>query len=574
VNILKCVLPILIFSQLFVDEIHAEIYDRADYVVVGLGTAGGLLTGKLAQDKNTSVIALHSGSNFTDSFILKYSQNMTFSVGESFLGIPPNFNPADYNLPPDLQEQFAKLIQLIGAQVAKLYETGNTTPQVNADDRVLDWVIAKPAAGASSINAGAWVRLTNEVLSNWEAIAGPEWSVSRLLQAYKDMEDYEGKTANKRARGHHGPIHVTQDPPASVLSKKFAEATTAATGIPFVSDYNNPETPLSVSTQIQSAHRGHDGFFRVSSVNAFLDRIMKSNGNGKKGARLKVNFNSTALRIIWEGKTAVGVQYLQDGQVKSAYAKKAVIVCAGLRSSPFLLYSGIGPASLLSSLGIPVIYDNPSVGQGLIDQTPVPIVYATNPKDSQAGTTTIFAQISNLPAPTGTPEGRKIRLAVIDAIPGLTPVIVDLLQPQSRGTISITSADPLTQPLINFGLLSNSNDLALLTSTFQTYVKDLTAQLQLIDPQYQLLLPPPEILDDTTLVQSYIREIAGTDYHYQGHCRMAPLNQGGVVNSQGKVYGVNHLIIADNSIVPSPIDGSPMTSAYLIAWNIAKILGY
>jgi choline dehydrogenase-like flavoprotein len=151
---------------------------------------------------------------------------------------------------------------------------------------------------------------------------------------------------------------------------------------------------------------------------------------------------------------------------------------------------------------------------------------------------------------------------------------VDLLQPQSRGTITITSADPLAQPLINFGLLSNPNDLDLLTSTFQTYVKDISAQLQLIDPQYQLLLPPPEILDDTALVQSYIQEIAGTDFHYQGHCRMAPLNQGGVVDSQGRVYGVNNLIVADDSIIPSPIDGSPMTSAYLIAWNIARMLGY
>lgn len=570
--ILKCVLQILIFSQLFVCKIQAEIYDRADYVVVGLGTAGGLVTGKLAESKNTSVIALHSGSNFTNSFMLKYSQNMTFSVGESFLGIPPNFNPADYNLPSDLQDSFAEFIQLINAQVGKLYETGETTPQPNADDRVLSWVIAKPAAGASSINAGAWVRLTNSALANWEAIAGPDWSVSRMLQAYKDMEDYDGKTANKYARGSHGPIHITQDPPVSVLSKKFAKATTIATGIPFVSDYNDPNTPLSVSTQMQSAHRGHNGFFRVSSVNAFLDDIMKTNGNGKHGAKLKVNFNSIALRVIWDGNTAVGVQYMQDGQVKSAYANKAVIVCAGLRSSPFLLYSGIGPASLLSSLGIPVIYDNPNVGQGLIDQTPVTIVYATNPKDSQAGATTFFAQISNLPAPTGSPNGRQIRLAVMDVLPGLTPVVVDLLQPQSRGSITITSADPLTQPLINYGLLSNSNDLDLLTSTFQTYVKDITAQLQLIDPQYQLLLPPPEILDDASLVQDYIRETAASDYSYQGHCRMAPLNQGGVVDSQGKVYGVNNLIISDDSIVPSPVDGSTMTSAYLIAWNIVRML--
>lgn len=564
---------LLIFLVL-IQTIFAESDNRADYVIVGLGTAGGLLAGKIAEDRCSSVIALHSGKNFTDSFILKYSQNMTFSVGESFLGLPPNFNPSSYTLSQPIQDQFSKLLELIRAQSQKLYETGNSTPQIQADGRIIDWVIARPAGGASSVNAGAWVRLTPQALANWEAIAGGEWSVARLEQAYKDMENYSGKTEYWPARGRHGPIKITQDPSASRLSEKFALATFRATGVPFINDYNNPLTPFSVSTQIQSAHRGHNGFYRVSSVNAFLEDIMRSNGNGKKGANLQVHFNSTALKVIWNGQTAVGVEYLQDGAVKAVYANKAVIVCAGLRSSPFLLYSGIGPASLLNPLNIPVIFDNPNVGQGLIDQTPVPIIFATAPRDSQAGTTTIFGQISNLPSPTGTPSGRQIRLAVIDAIPGLTPVIVDLLRPQSRGTITINNPDPLAQPVIDFGLLSNPNDLNLLVSAFQTYVKNLNIQLQLIDPNYQLILPPPEILDDPVLVQEYIRAIAATDFHFQGHCRMAPLDQGGVVDSRGRVYGVNNLIVADNSIVPDPIDGSPMTSAYLIAWNIARLLGY
>jgi len=572
VNRLLIGLLCLLFVQL--EATHSE-FEEADYVVVGVGTAGSLMTGKLCADKKTSVIGIHSGKNFTDSFILKYAQNMTFSVGESFLGFPPNFNPAEFDLPLDIQQAFTNFIQLVNVSVQKLYETGETVPQANADNRVLSWVIAQPLGGASSINAGAWVRVTPQLLSQWEAIAGPNWSVDRLEHIYKELEDYDGKTANKNVRGTHGPLKITQNPPASVLGEKFAQATISATGAPFLEDYNNPDTPIGVSTQMQSAHRGDNGFYRVSGVNAFLnDNVMHSNGKGANGRKLHVHFNSTALRVVWEGNTAVGVEYLEDGQTKIAYARKGVVVSAGLGSSPFLLHSGIGPAALLTSLSIPVIYDNPNVGQGLADQTPVPIVYATNPQDSAAGTTTIFSGVTNLPSPTGSPSGRKIRLAVIDAIPGITQVVVDLLQPQSRGTITIASNDPLVQPVINFGLLSNPADLNLLVSTFQTYVKNIAIALQQIDPEYQLLLPPPEILDDASLVAAYIQAIAGTDFHYQGHCRMAPLAQGGVVDSNGRVYGVNNLIIADNSIVPQPIDGSPMTSAYLIAANIAKLLGY
>ncbi len=555
--------------------LEATSDNTADYVIVGLGTAGGLLAGKLTEDKKTSVIALHSGKNFTDSFILKYSQNMPFSVGQSFLGFPPNFNPNAYNLPEGIQQAFNKLIQLISSSVQKLYETGETIPQVNADDRTIPWVIAKPGGGASSINAGAWVRMTQRNLSQWEAVAGPKWSANTLLKLYKEIEDYNGETSNKHARGHRGPIHITQDPSASPLSKKFAAAMIRATGVPFLSDYNDPNHPLSVSTQVQSAHRGPNGFFRVSSVNAFLGaNAMSENGSGLHGRKLKVRFNSTALRIIWDGQTAVGVQYLHSGKLRSVYAKKAVIVCAGLRSSPFLLYSGIGSASLLNSLGIPVIFDNPNVGQGLLDQIPAPIIFATNPKDSRAGATTFFAQINQLPAPGGSPSGRQIRISAMDAIPGITPVIVDLLIPQSRGSITINSANPLDQPVIDFGLFSNPADLALLTSAYQTYVKNLNLELQAMDPLYQLLLPPPEILDDATLVQAYIQAIAASNYSFQGHCRMAPLDQGGVVDSNGRVYGVKHLIVADNSVVPSPVDGSTMTSAYLIAANIARLLGY
>lgn len=508
--------------------------EEADYVVVGVGTAGSLITGKLCADKRTSVIAIHSGKNFTDSFILKYAQNIPFSVGQSFLGIPP--------------------------MVEKLYETGETVPQTSADDRVLSWVIAQPLGGASAINAGAWVRVTPQVLAEWEAVAGPHWSVDRLLCIYNELE---------------GNINITNNPPASPLGKKFAQATIKAAEVPCLVNYNNPQTPIGVSTQMQSAHRGENGFYRVSGVNAYLNHsVMHSNGCGANGHKLHIHFNSTALRVIWEGKKAIGVEYLEGGERKKAYGRKGVVICAGLGSSPFLLHSGIGPKSLLTALDIPVIYDNPNVGQGLIDQTPVPIVFTTNPKDSIAGTTTIFSGISNLPSPSGTPSGRQIRFAVIDAIPGITPMVVDLLRPQSRGSITINSSDPLIQPVINFGLLSNPEDLNLLTAAFQIYVKKLAKELKKIDPQYQLLVPPPEILDDANQVIDYIKEIAGTDFHYQGHCRMAPLDQGGVVDSQGHVYGVKNLIVADDSIVPEPIDGSPMSSAYLIAANIAKLMGY
>ncbi|MES2121271.1 MAG: hypothetical protein V4492_00665, partial [Chlamydiota bacterium] len=113
--------------------------NTADYIIVGVGTAGGLMAKKLTDDKKTSVIALHSGKNFTDAFILKYGKNTLFSVAATLLGSPPPFDPSTLNLPPDLQQELQDLINLTATTAQPLYQTGLTIPQVNADNEELLW---------------------------------------------------------------------------------------------------------------------------------------------------------------------------------------------------------------------------------------------------------------------------------------------------------------------------------------------------------------------------------------------------------------------------------------------------
>lgn len=576
-NFLKSICYALLASAISFNSLQAKSSgvkgDTADYVIVGVGSAGGLLAKKLTDDKKTSVIALHSGQNFTNSFIIKYAKNTVFSVLSVLLGSPLPFDPSSLNLPANIKAQFEELLQLTANAAKPLYETGASIPQVNADNRQILWAIPFPLAGGTSVNAGAWCRGTNELFSQWEAIAGPEWSVANILAIYKELEKYHGKTKNPKARGHHGPLSVRQDSP-SKLSKVFNKAVTAATGFPFIIDYNDPKTPIGVS-QLQLTRKGDDSFFRVSSATAFLNyQVMKRDGTGVDGRKLQVLFESTGLRTIWDGNKAIGVEYMQNGTVKQAYAKKGVIVCAGLRSSPFLLQSGVGPTGLLTSLGIPVVYDNPNVGQNLADQPNTVLVFSSNPNDSNVNGNGVFSQISWLPAPGGDPTSRQIRFTTLDIIPGITGGVLDLCQPLSRGSVSINSAEPLAPPVIDLGVLSNSNDLDLFVSAYSTYVKNINIQLQEIDPLYQLIYPDPAILDNPALITEFIRGAVGSNFHFQSHCRMAPLTQGGVVDSNGRVYGVQNLIVADNSINPQDMDGSPMATAYLVAANIARLLGY
>jgi choline dehydrogenase-like flavoprotein len=516
---------------------------RADYVIVGVGTAGAVMAKRLTDDKKTSVIALQVGENLTEDPLIALSKNTAITVLYALIGFP-------------------------------LYENGETTPQPNADNRELEWAMAINLGGASSINGAAYVRASPELFSQWETIAGPNWSLARLLEVSKLIETYEGTTQNPAARGEHGPLTVQQDPIISTVSSKFTQAVVATCGVHQIDDYNDPLSPIGASLQMQYTHRGPEGLLRVSSANAFLnDEVMTFGGKGVNGRKLRVLLDSRALRTIWKGNKAVGVEYLSNGKIKKVYAKKGVIVCSGLKSSFFLLHSGVGPASLLESLNIPVVYDNPNVGQGLVDQPGVRSLFAIDPADNNVNPNSIFIQISNLPAPGGDPTVRRIRFAGITFhIPGIVVASLSLLQPLSRGSLTINSSDPLAPPVIDLGTFTNSSDLTLFQQGFQVYVKNIAEYLSTNFPGYELLFPDLATISDINLLTDFLKETVSCNEHFQSHCRMAPQDQGGVVDSNGFVYGVQNLIVADNSVVPMCMDGAPMSSAYLIAANIAQLL--
>jgi choline dehydrogenase-like flavoprotein len=548
--------------------------DHVDYVIVGAGTAGAVMAKKLSDDKQTSVIALQNGPNLDQNPLITLSKNAIYTVLAGLIGPP-------------------------------LYADGETIKQPFADFRNLRWVYALPLGGASSVNAGAWCRGTNQVYSQWEAINGPNWSVDRILKTYKELENYHGFTTDPKARGYHGPLPIRQEKIPSMVSETFTKAVMRATGVPFVLDYNDPNTPIGASSQLQYTQMGVAGTFRSSSAITFLNnKVMTPDGRGVDGRKLQVLFEATAQDIIWNGNQAVGVRYVRHGDIHNLYAKKGVIVSAGIKSSAFLMRSGVGPKELLQSLNIPVVYDNPNVGQALADQPHVVLVYSSNPWDSTAATEMldlgniitalaktdlgraiierigsevalrngVFAQIAWLPAPGGNPEVRALRFATVNLIPGITLALFDLVQPASRGSIEITSSDPFHEPAMNLGVFSNSADLDLYVSGFQNYIKGINEQLHLIDPEYEMLYPDPTILNDTPKLIDFIKKEVGSNMHFQSHCRMAPLDQGGVVDNTGHVYGVQNLIVADDSIVPVNMDGSPMATAYLISANIANLL--
>jgi len=429
--------------------------EEADYIVIGLGTAGATITKLLSDDFNTSVIALHNGKNLTQNPNIKYSKNAATTVLSALVGPP-------------------------------FFLTGFSPPQSSVDDREIFWAMGRPEGGTSSVNAGAWARGTNQGYSQWEPIAGPEWSAEQIQDIYVSLEKYRGITPDPALRGFNGPINVRQVHIPTPFSLKFSQAVATATGVPIVVDYNDINTPIGVSPRMQYTQKGCNGKFRVSSATAFLNKsVVTASGKGVGGRKLNINFNSTALRTIWKDNKAIGVVYSKNGRTRKAYANKGVIVCGGLFSSAFLMHSGVGPQEVLQPLGIDVKFDNPNVGAALADQTLLLGAFATNPDDTPTDTAnpikrripgntlfnkwnpsrlsnipiifdipnvpnskykkqlanvllsknfsfpenSIFAQIAWLPTPGGDPTIRTVRITTVNPIPGLAFALIDLVQP-------------------------------------------------------------------------------------------------------------------------------------------------
>ncbi len=509
-----------------------------DYIIVGSGPAGAIIAKTLSDSFENSVLLLEAGDNDSNNPII----------------VDPRSQPLQY------RPQF--------------FWPGQTSQQTNADGKIVLWTTGRTLGGASSVNGMQYVRPTVSVLQEWERLLGPAWSVNQSLDYFKQLENYIGYTDNPDARGYGGPINIRQTltelPPST---QKLVQAINQATGYPIISDYNDPDTPLGPFFRWQLYQQPNGA--RESSASAFLNEdVMAPEGDGVNGRNLKVLFRTTALRIlINEAREAYGIEFIREGICLCAYARKKVIVSAGINSSQLLMLSGIGPANILTLAGIPVIYDNPNVGQNLANHTLNTALFRISPEDQYNLGDDPYALYQGgafLPMPNSVPY-RGVQL--IGNIQGdrLALFIINLV-PESRGSISVQNKDPLKQVVPDENLLGNAIDILNMMNVYRAYILPIADALSAIDPNYQLVSPSRDIIGDDQQLVSFIQENADLTFHEQGFNRMAASEQDGVVDAYGRVYGIQNLIVADTSIIPYTVDGNNSASVYLIGYTIANQL--
>ncbi|RWD49952.1 GMC family oxidoreductase N-terminal domain-containing protein [Mesorhizobium sp.] len=529
-----------------------------DFIVVGSGSAGSVLAERLSASGRFSVLVLEAGG--TDR---RFYVQMPLGYGKTFFDPAVNWN----------------------------YKTD---PDPGLDNNTDHWPRGKLLGGSSSINAMVWIRGAREDFDAWRDAGNPGWSYDDLLPAFKALEDNEAGADQWRGIG--GPLHITDCSTAvHPLTKRYLAAGQQA-GLPLNRDFNGAVQEGVGIYQI-TTRNGR----RMSAARAFLRPAMK-----RKNVR--VEMNALATRILFEGKRAVGIEYLQNGETKTARAGREVILSGGSINSPQLLQlSGIGPSALLGALGIPVIHANENVGANLQDHVGINYTYRgrlptlnqilrpwwgklmvgmqyvllrsgplslsmnnaggffrTDPALSRPNMQLYFQAFS-----TVIPKSGERPILTPDPWPGFS-IGLSNCRPSSRGEIMIRSSNPRDYPKIVANAFSTEADVAEMLAAVK-FVRKIAAMPAMADIIEEEVLPGPSIKSDADLIQDF-RKRSGTVYHPVSTCRMGPDAARAVVDPRLRVHGLAGLRVIDASIFPDNITGNTNAASIVTGWKGAELV--
>ncbi|MFN2203206.1 MAG: GMC family oxidoreductase [Caldilineaceae bacterium] len=501
--------------------------EKYDYIIVGSGATGAVIANRLSADADTSVLVLEAGGA-DDSKDIQAPGGFTKLWGT------------------DLDWQLA------------------TVDQPGMADRSLVINQGKVLGGSTSINAMMYVRGNRRNYDLWNALGADGWSFADVLPYFKKSEDFEEGASDYHGAG--GPLRIRVCPDDDMRSEPFM---LGAKEVGFDGPYwdTNGERQENGAGLLQF-HIGADGQ-RASAATAFLDPVMDR-------SNLAVELNARVTRILFDGKRAVGVEYVQGGETKQARADREVVVSAGALQSPkLLMLSGIGPASQLGKLGIDVVSDLPGVGQNLQDHVQLPVIYRTNveiPNTTLLTGNVLFVQTreGGDAAPPDlqlnfTPSAPKPLLPVLPDFGGPVCIFLPILvQPFSTGEVSLRSADPLEPPVINPNYLTQDAD-------YQVFVKALGLIREIAGASAFSDLNGGELAPGEGDPEGFIRSQSSTLWHPAGTCRIGQ-DRTAVVDPQLRVYGVDGLRVADASVMPTVTSGNTVAACFMIGEKAADML--
>ena len=524
-----------------------------DYVIVGAGSAGCVLAGRLSENPSVSVLLLEAG-------------------------------------PPDTADEI-RIPAALNLLFQSSYDWGfRTVPQDRAAGQSVYWPRGRVVGGSSSINAMIYIRGNKHDYNTWRDEYGCDgWGFNDILPYFIRAE------GNARgASAYHG-----SSGPLSVVDQKFKSASTSA----FVESAVNAGAVA--NPDFNGQNQDGVGFYQVtqkegrrwSAADAYLHPA-----EGRPN--LTVRTDALVTSVVIEGGRAVGVRYRHRGGEHIARAETEVILSGGAVNSPqLLMLSGIGPADQLREHGIGVVADSPGVGANLSDHPIVSVIWSTpkvrspaelaGPKNllrwqlTHSGPmTTNIAQAggfassdAGLPAPDLQWHVLPVPFrdgGLADPTDRGMSVLVTLVDVRSRGRISLRSADPRHRPLIDPGYLSHQADL-------EALVRGVAMARQIADARplrkmWSAEQAPGADLRSDADIREFVRRDVTTIYHPVGSCAMSGETQldasrvAGVVDTELRVRGVEGLRVVDASVMPTVPRGNTNAPTIALAERAADMI--